>query len=85
MGYSNPAFDRLADRSAKELDEEKRRKSIFEMQEYIIKEAPYIPLYTSTSIEAYRKDRFTGWVNQLDGIGNGWSFLFLKPIKEGQE
>ena len=85
MGYSNPAFDRLADRSAKELNEEKRRKLIFEMQEYIIREAPYIPLYTSTLIEAYRRDRFTGWVNQLDGIGNGWSFLFLKPVKKEQE
>jgi len=85
MGYSNPAFDRLADRSAKELNEEKRRELIFEMQEYIIKEAPYIPLYTARLIEAYRKDSFTGWVNQLDGIGNGWSFLFLKPVKGEEE
>ena len=82
MGYINPEFDKLADASAREMDEERRRQIIFEMQEFIMREAPYIPLYTSTQVEAHRKDRFTGWVNQLDGIGNGWSFLFLKPVEK---
>ncbi len=81
MGYINQEFDKLADASAREMDEEKRREIIFKMQEFIVEEAPYIPLFTSAQVEAYRKDRFTGWVNQLDGIGNGWSFLFLQPYE----
>lgn len=81
MAYINPEFDKLADASAKEMVEEKRRELIFKLQEFIIKEAPWVPLYTLSQIEAYRNDRFTGWVNQLDGIGNGWSFMFIKPKK----
>ncbi len=81
MAYINPEFDKLADASAKEMVPEKRKKLILKLQEFIIKEAPWIPLYTLLQIEAYRNDRFTGWVNQLDGIGNGWSFLFIKPKK----
>jgi len=81
MAYNNPEFDRLADASAKEMVPEKRRTLILKLQDFIIRESPCIQLYTLLQIEAYRNDRFTGWVNQLDGIGNGWSFLFIKPTK----
>ncbi|MEW6621420.1 MAG: ABC transporter substrate-binding protein, partial [bacterium] len=80
MGYINPEFDRLADASAKEMVREKRREYILELQDFIIREVPWVPLYTLMQIEAYRNDRFRGWVNQLDGIGNGWSFVFIKPM-----
>ncbi|MEW6096007.1 MAG: ABC transporter substrate-binding protein [bacterium] len=81
MAYINPEFDKLSDASAKEMVRAERKKLILKLQDFIIKEAPWIPLYTMLQIEAYRNDRFTGWVNQLDGIGNGWSFLFIKPVK----
>ncbi len=81
MGYSNPGYDRLAESSAREMDLEERRAIILKMQDYIIREAPMIPLYSAAKIEAFRKDRFTGWVDQLEGIGNGWSFVFLKPVE----
>jgi len=78
-GYHNTYFDRIADQSARTVDKEKRQKLIHEMQKIILRDVPYIPLYNPKMIEAARKDRFTGWVETLEGIGNLWSFCQLKP------
>ncbi|RJR25131.1 MAG: ABC transporter substrate-binding protein [Desulfobacteraceae bacterium] len=78
-GYSNPEFDRLAEQSVKEMDQEKRRKLIWQMQRMIMEDVPYIPLYNPILLEAVRTDRFAGWVSMVEGIGNTWSFCELKP------
>ena len=78
-GYHNPDFDRIADESAATMDKEKRRDLILEMQKIIIRDVPYIPLYTPDLIEAVRVGKFTGWVEKLEGVGNLWSFCELKP------
>ena len=78
-GYRNPDFDRIADQSSSPMDREKRRELIREMQRMILEDVPYIPLYNPKLLEAARKDKFTGWVNMLEGIGNSWSFCQVKP------
>jgi len=78
-GYRNPVFDRLADQSAREMDPEKRRKIILEMQRILMQDLPFIPLYNPKLIEAVRTDRFGGWVQMLGGVGNTWSFCTIKP------
>jgi peptide/nickel transport system substrate-binding protein len=79
--YKNEHFDQLADQFTREMDMSKRRKIAFEMQSVLMDDLPWIPLFNASVIEGYRKNRFIGWVNQLNGIGNMWSFLFLKPVK----
>jgi len=78
-GYHNLDFDRIADESAATMDKEKRRNLIKEMQKIVLRDVPYIPLYSPDLIEAVREDKFTGWVETLEGIGNIWSFCELKP------
>ncbi len=78
-GYHNPEFDRIADESATVMDENQRRKLVCRMQKILMRDLPYLPLYTPKMIEAVRNDRFSGWVNTLEGIGNPWSFCVLKP------
>lgn len=78
-GYRNPAFDQIADASAAAMNEEKRKTLLCEMQKMVISDLPYLPLYNPSQIEAVRTDRFTGWVEMLEGIGNAWSFCQLKP------
>ena len=78
-GYHNLDFDRIADESAATMDKEKRRNLIKEMQKIVLRDVPYIPLYSPDLIEAVREDKFTGWVETLEGIGNLWSFCELKP------
>lgn len=78
MGYSNPAYDALVDSSARECDVEKRRELIFKAQEMIMEELPYVPLYFRDEIEAYNSATFTGWFEDLGGIGG--SIIYLKPL-----
>jgi ABC-type transport system substrate-binding protein len=68
-GYKNPEFDRIADASARMMDPEKRRELIWVV---------YLPLYNPNLIEAVRTDKFTGWVQMLEGIGNFWSFCQVR-------
>jgi len=78
-GYRNPEFDRLADESGITMDEEKRRQIVWDMQKIILRDIPYVPLYNPKLVEAARNDRFTGWVQMIEGIGNLWSFCQIKP------
>jgi ABC-type transport system substrate-binding protein len=82
-GYRNPEFDRMADRSRKEMDREKRRELLFDMQRLVLRDVPYIPLYNPNIVESVRNDRFSGWVSMIEGIGNVWSFTTIKPIAGG--
>ena len=78
-GYKNPDFDMIADESAGAMVREKRRELIWEMQRIIMRDIPYLPLYNPNLVEGVRKDKFTGWVETLGGIGNTWSFCQIKP------
>jgi len=78
-GYRNPLFDRLSSESASAMDLTERRELIMQMQQTVIRDVPYIPLYNPHLIEAVRHDRFDGWVEMVDGIGNPWSFTTLRP------
>jgi len=78
-GYSNPRFDQIANASADALEVNKRRQLIWQMQNIIMDDVPWIPLYSPKVAEGARNDRFTGWVQMLGGIGNRWSFCSLKP------
>jgi ABC-type transport system substrate-binding protein len=81
MGYHNASYDKMADESAALMDDAKRRELIFKMQEFIVEEAPYIPLYVPYVVEACRIDRFTGWNVDLNGVGNHWSLVLIKPAQ----
>jgi len=78
-GYENPEFDKLATASDDALDQKKRQKLIFKMQEILMSDVPYIPLYNPIVIEGVRADRFTGWVPALGGVGNIWSLCEIRP------
>jgi ABC-type transport system substrate-binding protein len=78
-GYHNPEFDRMADRSARTMGLEERRKLVREMQRIIMRDIPYLPLYCPSLVEAVRMERVRGWVQMLGGVGNIWSFCQLKP------
>jgi ABC-type transport system substrate-binding protein len=80
-GYRNPRYDELANRSEEEMDPAQRRAILREMQMILSQDLPYLPLYNPALVEGVRADRFAGWVEMVDGIGNNWSFLNLKPVK----
>ena len=56
-GYSNPEFDQLADDLLAETDVEAALQQVFDMQEFLADELPYIVLFDTPLVEAYRSDR----------------------------
>ncbi len=80
-GYNNPEFDKLADAQRLVTDSMERQKLIYRMQELILEDLPYLPLYNPNIIEATLNQRFQGWVAKVDGIGNIWSMCVVKPVE----
>jgi ABC-type transport system substrate-binding protein len=81
-GYRNPEYDRIADAQAAAMDIQQRRDLVFRLQEMLMTDLPYIPLYVPINQEGVRIDRFEGWVKMSGGIGNMWSFVQVKPVKK---
>ncbi|MDZ7696399.1 MAG: ABC transporter substrate-binding protein [Deltaproteobacteria bacterium] len=80
-GYHNPKYDELAEQQTQTLDLKKRQGIILRLQDLLSRDLPCIPLYAPHQMEAIRTDRFTGWVKEMGGVGNIWSFCILKPIQ----
>lgn len=65
--YSNPVYDEMFKEQQYTLDLDERQEIIFEMQRMIYEEAPYVILSYSPERQAYRTDRFDGWVQNPAG------------------
>ncbi len=79
-GYSNSSFDAIIDEARETGDEDARLELIQDAQAAVAYDLPYDVLYFRTNIEAYRADRFTGWVTGASGSIYNWrSLLELKP------
>jgi peptide/nickel transport system substrate-binding protein len=61
-GYSNPEFDELYGQQATALDPAERQAIIWRMQEILHRDVAYIVPYYDQAVQAYRTDRFQGWV-----------------------
>ncbi|MBW1804612.1 MAG: ABC transporter substrate-binding protein [Deltaproteobacteria bacterium] len=78
-GYINAEFDLMADLQAKTLVPEERKKIVMRLQAQLMDDLPYVPLYVPHRMEGVRIDRLSGWVSQVGGVGNIWSFCLLRP------
>ena len=80
IGYQNASYDRLIELAREINDYEVRLKAIKDAQAAIAYDLPYDVLYFKTNIEAFRADRFTGWVTGRSGsIYNRQSLYNLRP------
>ncbi|MBI5825930.1 MAG: ABC transporter substrate-binding protein [Chloroflexi bacterium] len=82
-GYSNPEFDALYDQQAVELDLETRKELVWKMQEIAFNDVVYIIPYYEQSIQAYRTDKFTGWLTAFAKIelSDVTSLVLIEPVK----
>ena len=82
-GYCNPDYDALYDAQAVETDPEARVAQIIEMQQILIDDLPYIIPYYQQSIQAWRTDTFTGWLENDPTLGleDASSLSALRPAQ----
>ena len=81
-GYANPEFDDLYAQQATELDPEKRKEIIWQMQEILHRDVAYIIPYYAQSTEAFRTDRFTGWITDQPKVAleDPTSLTVVEPV-----
>lgn len=82
--YSNPEYDALVDLQITQVKEEDRIKTVHAAQQIIYDEAPYIPLYYQGYYDAYRSDKYEGFV-QFAGDGtifNDETYINLRPVNK---
>jgi peptide/nickel transport system substrate-binding protein len=86
----DPEYDRLYEEQKVELDEERRTEIVHEMLQRFYSNAVYHVLYLSPDLQAYRTDRFTGWVRQPADVGpvmfsnSSPSYALLEPVTEDE-
>lgn len=83
-GYSNPEYDELFLQQETEVDQQKRKEIIWKMQEIAVRDVPYIIPYYPQTVQAYRNDRFQGWVVEEDAIlylPDRTSLTVITPVK----
>lgn len=67
-GYSNPEYDALYARQATELDPEKRKQIVWEMQKIAHDDVVYVIPFYQQAVQAYRTDRFQGWITDAPKV-----------------
>ena len=81
-GYDNPEFDRLADELLAETDVEAARDLVFELQAFLAEDLPYVPLFDTPLVEAYRSDQVDyPYTRSLGGLQNASGLTTLVQFK----
>jgi peptide/nickel transport system substrate-binding protein len=79
-GYSNPEYDQLYKDQQLATDKAERQKIIWKMQEMVFNDRPYIVNWYEDILQAYRSDRFKGFVESPLGIESQLSILQVEPV-----
>lgn len=82
-GYSNPAYDELHTQQGLELDPQKRQELVWEMQKIVFDDVVYIIPYYEQAIQAYRVDKFTGWITDMPKVelSDVSSLIVVEPVQ----
>lgn len=84
--YCNSEFDKLYVEQGGETDRDARQAIVKQMEQMIYDATPYILTFYYDSLEAYRSDRFTGFVPQPTDGGaltlqfGTWSYQNVEPV-----
>ena len=84
--WSDPQYDKLAVAQASAVDPQQRAKIIWEMQQVMYQQSPWIPMTYPDNLEAFNTAKWIGWTQQYGGKGPAWqiegdnaSYLNLRP------
>ena len=84
--WANTQYDDLNTRQASTIDPNARKDVIYQMQQIMYEQTPWVVLAYPQYLEAYNTSRWTGWYQIEDGrgpafntTGNVQSYLDLKP------
>jgi len=82
-GYQNPVYDKMYSDQLFEVDETKRVQIIHDMQKLLVEDCIDLTIFYPTKIDAYWKNRWTGFYTKPDGIlgeTNSMCFTSAEPV-----
>ena len=84
--WSNAEYDKLGDEQVAATDPQQRQTVVWQMQQLMMQQSPWIPLTYPDTLEAWNTEKWTGWTRQFNGTGGAWelegnvsSYLNLSP------
>ena len=84
--WSNAAYNRLNDLELTTLDAQKRQAVIWQMQQVMYEQTPWLVLVYPDQLEAYNTNKWTGWTRAQNGQGPAFytgvgndTYLNLRP------
>ncbi len=82
-GFSNARYDELYVLQGTELDHAKRVQMVWEMQQIVHDNVVYIIPFYYQQVQAYRTDRFTGWLDNGPKLAleDVTSIIKIEPVK----
>jgi peptide/nickel transport system substrate-binding protein len=82
-GYSNPTYDELYAQQQTTLDFDARKDIVWEMQKIVHDDVVYIIPFYDANVQAYRTDRFTGWITDQAKVelSDVTSLVVIEPVK----
>lgn len=86
--WCSPEYDALYAEQSQELDHARRVEIVHQMITLFHNESTYVVLYHNAKTQAYRTDRFEGWVRQPANVGpvlfsnSSPTYFNLKPLPD---
>jgi len=80
-GYCNAEYDEMYYAQRTAIDKEDRADLIWQMQEKIYNDRPWIVLLYGSVISSYRADRFTGFDPDVNYLFGKYSILQVTPVE----
>ena len=84
--WSNAQYDKLGGQQVAATDPQQRQAIVWQMQQLMYQQSPWIPLTYPDTLEAWNTAKWTGWTRQFNGTGGAWelegniySYLNLRP------
>ena len=78
-GFNNGTFDALVNRATVTVDQTTRQNLVKESEGILTNQLPYDTLYYRKDLDAYRNDRWVGWVNTPPNLYNFYSLVNIRP------
>ena len=70
--WSNAEYDTLGGQQVAAPDPQKRQSIVWQMQQLMYQQSPWIPLTYPDTLEAWNTAKWTGWTRQFGGTGGVW-------------
>jgi peptide/nickel transport system substrate-binding protein len=65
-GYNNVELNTLLEKQNLAMDEQKRKKLVFDIQNILAEDVPEIPIYYTTGYSVYKPAKYDGWMFMFD-------------------